>query len=244
MAKRKTIVQRAAVQKGYEKPRNVIIQYEAVQARVVRQFQRLGVTQENPQAYIARYGAQLIDAVTLLQQARAAGVVEDISPPAGAVASFQSSSAEFSSSGAIGGAEGLDIQGGAGAAGGAGGAGFSSSFDSSSYTANGGTAGLSGFESAQGGAAGGFGGAASSFESSSYASAGGIGLDAAGGYDTSGAGGISSSGYGAQSGFGTSSGAAGNIDFAAAAFQSADANKDGTLDANEFRQFVGSNINQ
>jgi hypothetical protein len=38
----------------------------------------LGVTPENPQAYIARYGAQLLDAQTLLQQARAAGVVEDI----------------------------------------------------------------------------------------------------------------------------------------------------------------------
>ncbi|CAF1655667.1 unnamed protein product, partial [Didymodactylos carnosus] len=47
-------------------------------ARVVRQFQRLGVQQENPQSYIQRYGAQLKDAQTLLQEARAAGVVEDI----------------------------------------------------------------------------------------------------------------------------------------------------------------------
>jgi hypothetical protein len=38
----------------------------------------LGVTQENPQIYVQRYGAQLLDAQTLLQQARAAGVVEDI----------------------------------------------------------------------------------------------------------------------------------------------------------------------
>jgi len=38
----------------------------------------LGVTQENPQAYVQQYGAQLLDAQTLLQQARAAGVVEDI----------------------------------------------------------------------------------------------------------------------------------------------------------------------
>jgi hypothetical protein len=38
----------------------------------------LGVTQENPQAYVQQYGAQLLDAQTLIQQARAAGVVEDI----------------------------------------------------------------------------------------------------------------------------------------------------------------------
>ncbi len=38
----------------------------------------MGVTQENPQAYLQQYGAQLLDAATLVQQARAAGVVEDI----------------------------------------------------------------------------------------------------------------------------------------------------------------------
>ena len=84
-AKRKTIVQRAAAAKAYAAPRNIIIQYEPVQVRVVRQFQRLGVVQENPQAYLQRYGAQLLDATTLVQQARAAGVVEDI------VSSFRSS---------------------------------------------------------------------------------------------------------------------------------------------------------
>ncbi len=78
MAKRKTIVQRAEAAQAYEKPRNVIIQYEAPQVRVIRQFQRLGVTPENPQAYVQRYGASLLDAQTLLQQAHAAGVVEDI----------------------------------------------------------------------------------------------------------------------------------------------------------------------
>ena len=78
MAKRRTIVQRAAAAKEYPKPRNIIIQYEAPQVRIVRQFERLGVTQENPQAYVARYGASLLDASTLVQQARAAGVVEDI----------------------------------------------------------------------------------------------------------------------------------------------------------------------
>jgi len=44
----------------------------------VRQFQRFGVTQANPAAYVQQYGAQLLDASTLVQQARAAGVVEDI----------------------------------------------------------------------------------------------------------------------------------------------------------------------
>ena len=78
MAKRKTIVQRAEAAKAYAQPRNVIIQYEAPQVRVIRQFQRLGVTPENPQAYIQRYGASLFDAQTLVQQARAAGVIEDI----------------------------------------------------------------------------------------------------------------------------------------------------------------------
>lgn len=77
-AKRKTIVQRAAGAKGYTKPRNIIIIYEPIQVRVVRQFQRLGITQENPQSYTQRYGASLLDPQTLVQQARAAGVIEDI----------------------------------------------------------------------------------------------------------------------------------------------------------------------
>ena len=77
-AKRQTIVQRAAAAKDYPAPRNLVIVYDAVPVRVVRQFQRFGVTQENPQAYLARYGASLLDATSLVQQARAAGVVEDI----------------------------------------------------------------------------------------------------------------------------------------------------------------------
>jgi len=77
-AKRRTVVQRAAAAQQYAQPRNVIIQYEAAQVRIVRQFQRLGVTQENPAAYVQRYGASLLDASTLVQQARSAGVVEDI----------------------------------------------------------------------------------------------------------------------------------------------------------------------
>ena len=78
MSKRKTIVHRAEAAKPYPQPRNVIIQYESPQVRVVRQFQRLGVTPENPQEYLQRYGASLFDTQALVQQARAAGVVEDI----------------------------------------------------------------------------------------------------------------------------------------------------------------------
>ena len=78
MAERKTVVQRAAATVVYQKPRNMIIQYEAPQVRIVRQFQRLGVTPQNPQEYIQRYGATLFDTQALVQQARAAGVVEDI----------------------------------------------------------------------------------------------------------------------------------------------------------------------
>ena len=85
MSQRKTVVQRAEAVKAYPQPRNVVIQYEAPQVRVIRQFQRLGVTPENPQEYLQRYGASLLDIQTLIQQARAAGIVEDIvslhSPP-------------------------------------------------------------------------------------------------------------------------------------------------------------------
>ncbi|CAM4989785.1 unnamed protein product, partial [Rotaria socialis] len=57
--------------------------------------------------YLQQYGVQLLDASTLLQRARAAGVVEDISAPARASAGFSaSSSGQESSFGAsAGGAE-------------------------------------------------------------------------------------------------------------------------------------------
>lgn len=80
-AKRRTIVQRAEAAVRYPAPRNIIVVYDAVRARVIRQFQRLGVAPENPQTYTARYGATLLDSATLVQQARTAGVVEDIVNP-------------------------------------------------------------------------------------------------------------------------------------------------------------------
>ncbi|CAF1256184.1 unnamed protein product, partial [Didymodactylos carnosus] len=152
MEKRKTIVQRATAAQQYKAPRNIIYIYENVQARVVRQFQRLGVTPENPQSYIQRYGAQLKDAQTLLQEARAAGVVEDISPPGvGAGGAFSQSSSSFGTEFSSGGARG----------------GFSAS--GAEFGGQSGYAGLSGEFGGAGGAAG-FGGAgglsASTYEQS------------------------------------------------------------------------------
>jgi hypothetical protein len=165
-AQRRTIVQRAAAAQQYAQPRNVIIQYEPVQVRIVRQFQRFGVTQANPAAYVQQYGASLLDAVTLLQQARSAGVVEDISPPAVA-ASFGFGASSY----------GQELGGGFEAAA-AGGYGGSSSYESSSYSSSGALDGglaVGGFEG--GLVAGGFegglgGGSSSSYESSSYSSSG------------------------------------------------------------------------
>ncbi|CAF0983156.1 unnamed protein product [Adineta steineri] len=174
-SKRRTIVQRAAAAQQYARPRNIIIQYDAVQVRVVRQFQRLGVTQANPQAYLQQYGAQLLDAATLLQQARSAGVVEDISPPVVAGAAGFGASAFSAQSGFEGGV--------AGAGGAAGGEYSSSSFESSGFSAGGG--GAAGLEAgfAAGGAGGGYGAQSSSFESSSFQSGGGQGGFAVGGGD-------------------------------------------------------------
>ncbi|CAF1450308.1 unnamed protein product, partial [Didymodactylos carnosus] len=223
-AKRKTIVQRAAAAQQYKAPRNIIIQYEPIQARVVRQFQRLGVQQENPQSYVQRYGVQLRDSVQLLQEARAAGVVEDISPPAAAVAvSSASYSAESVGATGVAGSEFSAEYAGAGGA--------SSSYESSSLYGTG-AAGYGGLE------AGGAGGYGSSFESSSYSSTGdlgGVGIAGGlgGGYDASGLSGsasYSSSSYGVG---------AGGVD---AAFQAADTNRDGSLSQSEFRNFVGNNL--
>ncbi|CAF2737567.1 unnamed protein product [Rotaria sp. Silwood2] len=80
--KRRIIVQRALPAVPYPQPRNIVVIYETAPAHIIRQFKKLGVMHENPQAYIARYGTSLLDSATLIQQARNAGVVEDISPPA------------------------------------------------------------------------------------------------------------------------------------------------------------------
>jgi hypothetical protein len=56
----------------------VNLSYEAAKAQVVRRFENLGVERVNPSEYIARYGAQLEDAQSLITHARQAGVIEDI----------------------------------------------------------------------------------------------------------------------------------------------------------------------
>jgi len=140
--KRRTLVQRAAAPAPYPAPRNVIIQYEPAQVRVVRNFQRLGVTSYSPAAYVQSYGASLLDAGSLLAQARAAGVVEDISPP-GAVGYVGYGLGAYGqeswsgSSGFVGGAGVVDAGFSYGGGYGYGGELGASSWESSSYTSGG-----------------------------------------------------------------------------------------------------------
>lgn len=75
---RQTIVQRAPAPKGYEQPYNTIIIHDNVQVRVARKFERLGISQEDPETYLSRYGTSLLDSATLLQEARNAGINEDL----------------------------------------------------------------------------------------------------------------------------------------------------------------------
>jgi len=223
LAKRRTVVQRAGAAVQYARPRNVIIQYEQPQVRIVRQFQRLGVTAENPALYVQRYGISLLDAQTLVQQARAAGVVEDISPPAPALASSQyvATSGDF---GLAGGVSGFDA--------GLVGLGGATSYQTSSVSsADAAGLGLVGGEYASGGYASG------GYASGGYASGGLVGSEGvSGGFvggDLVGAGlgGVSS--YESSS-YSTSGGAtSGGV--ADALFNAADVNRDGVLSQAEFR---------
>jgi len=52
--------------------------YEPVHAKVERYFQKQNVTREDPQAYVNRFGEQLCDSTAVIEQARAAGVLEDL----------------------------------------------------------------------------------------------------------------------------------------------------------------------
>lgn len=74
---RRTIVRRATCQ-TYARPTCKIFVYDGAEKRISRKFENLGTVQENPEAYIARYGSTLLDSATLVQRAREAGVVEDI----------------------------------------------------------------------------------------------------------------------------------------------------------------------
>ncbi|CAF0927612.1 unnamed protein product [Rotaria sordida] len=143
-ARRRTIVQRAATVRPYPAPRNIIIQYETAPVRIVHQFHRLGVVQANSAVYIQTYSATLLDAASLVAQARAAGIVENISPSGYVSYSATGYSQEsFGASSGFAGGAGL-IAGGAGlVTGGAevvdaglalGGRLSSSSFESSSFS--------------------------------------------------------------------------------------------------------------
>ncbi|CAF1006430.1 unnamed protein product [Rotaria sp. Silwood1] len=81
--KRKVVVEHVQkTSKEYPQPKNVIITYEPVHAKVERHFQKQSVIREDPQAYTNRFGDQLVDSTAVLEQARAAGVLEDLDPPA------------------------------------------------------------------------------------------------------------------------------------------------------------------
>ncbi|CAF1125995.1 unnamed protein product [Rotaria sordida] len=79
---RRTKVVPAPPPTPYPEPRNTTIIYETVETRTARKFEKLGVIRENPTDYVNRHGGSLLDSATLVQQARNAGVTEDISPPA------------------------------------------------------------------------------------------------------------------------------------------------------------------
>ncbi|CAF0968330.1 unnamed protein product [Rotaria sordida] len=79
--KRKVIVQRCEEPKPYPPPKNVIVTYDQIQVKVVRQFERLGISPEDPEKYSARYGNTLLDPKDLLAQVKELGITEDLSPP-------------------------------------------------------------------------------------------------------------------------------------------------------------------
>lgn len=65
----------------YPEPKFVIYKHGPKVADVRRKFQNLGVCPEDPCCYSNRYCGQLLDSKTLIQEARAAGVTEDLNPP-------------------------------------------------------------------------------------------------------------------------------------------------------------------
>ena len=79
VTERRKIIQHAPPAIKYPAPTHTVIIYDTHQSRVVQKIERLGTTQEDPEAYIARYGTTLLDRDTLVQHARNAGIIEDIS---------------------------------------------------------------------------------------------------------------------------------------------------------------------
>jgi hypothetical protein len=61
-----------------DSPRNLIVEYQPSQVSIFRELHRFDVTGADPQAYIQQNGGTLVNSAKFLQQARAAGVFEDI----------------------------------------------------------------------------------------------------------------------------------------------------------------------
>ncbi|CAF3220853.1 unnamed protein product [Rotaria sp. Silwood2] len=76
---RRIIVEPASPAIQYPQPLNTIIIYSAPEILQVQKLEKLGVSQEDPATYVALYGSSLLDPAILAQQARNAGVIEDIS---------------------------------------------------------------------------------------------------------------------------------------------------------------------
>ncbi|CAF1643216.1 unnamed protein product, partial [Rotaria sordida] len=75
---RKICVKLAPPAIEYPKPTHTVVHYKDVDARIERKFENLGVIRGDPYNYKAHYG-YLLDPAILIQEARKAGVNEDIS---------------------------------------------------------------------------------------------------------------------------------------------------------------------
>ncbi len=75
--KRRVVFQKEKETACMEKPRNLIIQWEPLQACVKKEFINLGVVECNPDEYVQRYGSSLIESADL------PGFIKEIRPPSG-----------------------------------------------------------------------------------------------------------------------------------------------------------------
>ena len=75
-AERPIVIQPAPPAIKYPLPTHTIVIYDANPSRVTTKLEKLGVVQENPNAYISRYGTSLLDPATIVQEARNSSVVK------------------------------------------------------------------------------------------------------------------------------------------------------------------------
>lgn len=78
LPEREVIRKRVDMQAGNTKPTCTIINYEYPQGRVNRKFVVVDIYNADPNDYKARYTGSLLNSSELLQEARRAGVTEDI----------------------------------------------------------------------------------------------------------------------------------------------------------------------